>query len=191
MPITPHSTSLYQLGKGTLSIGEWSGTTPPGSYTDVGNCPSLEVEVTEEKLAHYSSRTDTRLKDKEVTLETGYTVNFTLDEIALSNLKIYLKGSLSGVNVIQANTALNKEYAVKFVSNNPVGQDQTWEFWRMTLSPNGAFSLIGEDWATLAFTGEGLADTDNHASSPYFNVTYATTTSTSTTTSSTTTTTTA
>ena len=184
MPASSPSTTLYALGKGVLEIGEWSGATPPlypGGYTDVGNCPKFEVEVTEEKLDHYSSRSGIKRKDKTVTLETGYTCKFSLDEMSVKNLQMFLKATLSGSNVLLANTALDKEYALRFTSDNPVGPNETWEFWRMTLAPDGAFSLIGDEWQTLSFTGTGLADSTNQPTSPYFTVTYATTTTTTTT----------
>jgi len=99
-----------------------------------------------------------------------------------SAIKNFLKGVLSGENVLYANQNLDQEFALKFVSDNPVGPDQKWEFWRCKLSPDGALSLIGDEWLTLSFTAEGLADTENHASSPHFTVTFATTTTTTTTT---------
>jgi len=187
MPIsTSPSTLLYQLGKGIISIGDWVGAVAPTEYTDVGNCPSLSVEVTEEVLDHYSSRSGTKKKDKSITLESGYKLSFDLDEISILNLKMYLKGTLLGQNVIRANTDLNKEYAIKFISDNPTGPDERWEFWKVKLSPNGAFSLIGDDWSKVSFNGEGLADEAGHATSPYFNVTFVTTTSSTTTTTTTT-----
>lgn len=190
MPVdTSPSTTLYTLGRGILSMEEWSGSTPPVSYTDVGNCPRMEVEVTEEKLDHFSSRTGLRQKDKTVVLETGYTLNFDLDEISVRNMQAYLKATLSGGNVLLANMVTDREYALKFVSDNPVGPNEVWEFWRVELSPNGAFSLIGEEYSTLSFTGEGLSDATNHPTSTFFTVTFGTTTTT--TSSSTTTTTTA
>jgi len=184
MPIySSPSTELYQLGKGVLSIGEWSGATPPSSYTDVGNCPTFTITVTEETLAHYSSRSGTRTKDKEVIIETGYTLEFQLDEISSYNLQMFLKASATGSSpiILKANSELTKEYAVKFKSINPAGPNELWQFWRVKLKPNGAFSLIGDDWSKIGFTGEGLADTANHSDSPYFTVTYGTTTTTTTT----------
>jgi len=181
--IASPSPQLYSLGRGIVSIGEWDGTTPPseGEYVDVGNSPRFEVEVTEEKLEHFSSRSGTRLKDKVVVLETGYTLNFDLDEISVYNLQVFLKGTISGP-VIAANQALDKEYAIKFVSDNPVGPNEKWEFWRTQLSPGGAFNLISDEWSLLTMAGDGLADSDNHPTSPFFDVTYATTTTTTTTT---------
>lgn len=189
MPQSP-STENYSLGRGILKIGEWSGATPPtypSSYTDVGNCPSFEVTVTEDRLDHFSSRTGLRLKDKSIVVETGYTLKFKLDEMSVVNMQMFLKATLQGSNVLLANTALNKEFALAFQSDNPVGPNELWQFWRCQLSPDGNFALIGEkEWQTLGFSGEGLADTVGHQTSPYFTVTYATTTSTSTTTTTTT-----
>ena len=186
MPVpTSPNVELYSLGKGIVSIGDWTGSNPPAGYTDVGNSPRFEVEVTEELLDHFSSRAGTRVKDKQVILETGFTLNFDLDEVSVLNLKMYLKATLSGSRTLLANTALRKEYAVKFVSDNPEGYNQIWEFWKVKLSPGGAFSLISDEWSLITFTGEGLADTANHATSPYFTVVFGTTSTTTTTTTTT------
>jgi hypothetical protein len=179
MAVSP-STSNYLLGRGILYIGVWSGSTPPSSYDDVGNCPRFEVEVTEETLDHYSSRSGTREKDKTVILESGYTVNFDLDEVSIANLQKFLKGTLDGEHIILANTALTEEYGLRFISDNPAGPNtqEKWEFWRVKLSPGGSFGLIADEWALLTFTGEGLSDSANHSTSPFFSVTYGTTTTT-------------
>lgn len=177
MPASNPSTTLYTLGRGIVSLAAWSGTSPPGSLNDVGNSPRFEVEVTEETLDHYSSRSGTRTKDKKVVLETGYTLNFDLDEFSVQNLTMYLKGSVSG-NVISANTQLDKEYSVQFVSDNPAGPNETWEFHRCKLTPGGSLNLISDEWSLMSITGEGLADTTNNPTSPYFTVTFATTTTT-------------
>jgi len=175
----PHSTDNYAIGKGILYVGEWDGTTPPtdpGDFSEIGNCPSIEIEPSVEKLAHYSSRSQFRLKDKNPIIEYNYTLNFETDEMAAANLNRYLQGTMSGTNVVQALQAADAEYALKFVSDNPLGPNQTWKFHRVTLSPNGALQLIGEEWLTMSFTAEGLADVANNASSPYMTVTYVTTT---------------
>jgi len=187
MPLVNPNVALYALGKGILYIDEWSGTTPPVSITtDVGNCMDFTVEVTQEKLEHYSSRTDVKTRDKLVVLEVGYTLAFTLDEISIANLQKFLLATLSGTTVLWAATVTNKEYALKFVSDNAAGENETWEFWRCELSPGAAFSLIADEWSTLQFTGSGLSDVTNHSDTPYFSVSWNTTTTTSSTTTSTT-----
>lgn len=184
MPGTNPSTTLYTLGRGVLEIAPWSGATPPsiGDYVDVGNCPKFDVEISEDELDHYSSRAGLKTLDKTVTLQAGYTATFDLDEVSVANMARFLRGTLAG-NVIHALTALTKEYALKFTTDNPAGEDQTWELWRCKLTPGGAFSLIGDDWSKMSFTAKGLADVANHASTPYFDVTWVTTTTTTTTTS--------
>ncbi len=186
------STDLYTLGRGILSIGEWSGTSPPAenTYDDVGVCNTLELELTEERLDHFSRRTSARVKDKIVYLESGYNLRFTLDEISVLNLKMFLKAHQSGSGILRANQALDKEFAIKFVSDNAEGLNQTWRFWRVKLSPAAALGLISDDWMGMQFSAEGLADIANHSTSPFFDATFATatTTSTTSTTSSTTTT---
>ena len=180
---SPHSTDNYAIGKGILYVGEWTGTNPPadpGGFTDMGNCSSIEVEPTVERLAHYSSRTGFRTKDKNPIIQSDYTVNFDLDEVAAVNLNKFLMGTLSGVNVVQALQAADQEFALKFISDNPLGPNQTWKFHRCTLAPNGALNLIGEEWMVMSFTAEGLSDVANNADSPYFTVTFVTTTTTTT-----------
>ena len=177
MPAQNPSTTLYTLGRGIVSVGAWIGASPPGSLSDVGNSPRFEAEVVEELLDHFSSRSGTRDKDKQVTLETGFTLNFDLDELSVSNLAMFLKGSISG-NVISANTQLDKEYEVQFVSDNPAGPNETWEFHRCKLTPGGALNLISDEWSLMTFAGEGLSDVANNPTSPYFTVTFATTTTT-------------
>lgn len=175
MPISSPSTELYTLGRGILSIGAWSGETPPGSVSDVGNCTEFNLTVTEEKLEHYSYRSGIRSKDKEVTLESGYEGNFILDEISQANMLMFFKGTLSGTT-IRANTALDEEYELQFAAANPIGEKNNWTFHRVKLSPNGEFGLISDEWAGLNFSFSGLDDTANNPNSPWFDIEYQTTT---------------
>lgn len=181
-PTSP-STALYVLGRGILSMGVWSGTTPPtdpSGYSDVGACNRLELEVTEEKLDHFSRRTETRKKDKIVTLETGYNISFTLDEISVTNLSRFLRGTVGSNKRIYANQSAGAEFAIKFVSDNAVGLNSIWTFWKVRLAPGAVLGLIADEWLGLQFNGEGLADEANHASSPFFDVWVMTTTTTTT-----------
>lgn len=180
---TPHSTNNYTVGKGIISIAEWTNGSI-GSYQDMGNCPSMEITPTQEKLDHYSSRSGYRTKDKSVIIELGYTLNFELDELAAENLTKFLVGTLSGGNIISALQGTEKEYAIRFVEDNPTGPNKTWNFWKLSIAPGGALNLIGDgsNWASMSFAAEGLADTAGHPTSPYITVTFATTTTTTTTT---------
>lgn len=183
----PHSTDNYVIGKGVLHVAPWVGTTPPtdpGDYSEVGNCPSVEVEPSVERLPHYSSRAQFRTKDKNPVIESNYMVNIECDELAAVNMQKFLMGTLTpnvkGGGTIHAMTNVNQEYALKFVSDNPSGPNKTWKFWRGTIMPNGALQLIGDEWLAMSFQFEGLADVANNPTSQFFDVEYATTTSTTT-----------
>jgi hypothetical protein len=172
-----HNVDNYAIGKGILSIAEWTTTVAPTVFTDLGNAPAVEVQPSVEKLPHYSSRSGLRVKDKNPIIQTEYTINFDLDEISAPNLNYFLMGSLAG-NVVSALQGTDKEYSLKFVSDNPLGPNQTWVFHKVSLAPNGPLQLIGEEWMTMSFAGEGLADVANNPTSPYFTVTFVTTTTT-------------
>lgn len=198
----PHNTGLYvPTGRGILYVGEWVGTTPPtyptdiaagalGDFVDIGNAPSFDIEPATEKRPHYSSREGVNLKDLNPITMLDYNLNFTLDEIAASNLNMFLLGTLDqATRTIAGMQGADKEYAIIFISNNPLGPQSEAYFRRTKISPNGPFQLIGNEYLTMTYMAEGLADTANHPTSPYFDYKMKTTTTTSTTTTSSTTTT--
>ena len=180
---TSPSTDNYMIGKGVLWIAPYATATP--SWVDVGNCPKFEFEPTEEELEHFSSRSGTKELDESIILQVGYNLNFTLDEISVANMQKFLKATLTGVNVLKGNKELANRYCVKFVADNPKGPNATYEFWKVKLTPQGAMSLIGDEFATLNFTGKGFKDA-TRTGQEFFTVTFATTTSTTTTTTTTT-----
>lgn len=169
-----HDVANYTLSRGILSIGAWSGATPPVSLDDMGNCNSLEVEPIVEKLAHYSKRAQTKDKDKTVVLEVGYNLTFELDELAAETLNMFLMGTVSGTpDIILGLQGVSTEYEIEFVENNPEGPNKTWTFHKATIAPNGSIALLGDEWLAMSFAAEGLSDVANNATSPFFTVTYA------------------
>jgi hypothetical protein len=169
------------IGKGVLQIAKWEGGTV-GAYADVGNCPRFEYEMTEQTIEHFSDRNSVREQDQETVIQNGYNLSFVLDEISVENLRMFMKASQSGTRILYANQNVNQQYAIKFISDNPVGPNASYEFWKCKLTPNGAFSLISQDYTVLSFSGKGLAERVGHASSPFFTATFDTTTSSTTTT---------
>lgn len=163
-----HSTDNYTIGKGILWLATYTSGVI-GSYEDIGNAPSIEVEPLIERLPHYSSRTGYRTKDKNPIIQTEYMLRFDLDEPGAINLTRFLMGTRSGVNILGL-MATDAEYSLKFVSDNPTGPNATWYFWRVTIKPAGPMALISEEWSTMSFECEGLADTTGHATSPYITV---------------------
>lgn len=185
-----HNTGLYTpSGRGILYIAPWTNTTPPtypDDYYEVGNCPSFEVEPVRETRPHYSSREGVRLKDLNPTTTLEYMITFECDEISSKNLNKFFMGSHNtSTGIISGLQNVEQEYGLVFVSNNPIGPNQVFYFHRVTIGPNGPLQLIGDEYLSMTFSAEGLADTANNPTSPYFtihNVTTTTTTSTTTTT---------
>lgn len=190
MPLSP-STGLYvPRGRGKLWIAAWSGTTPPSesALVQIGNCPSFEMEPVQERAPHYSSQTGLRTRDLNPVVQTEYNINFTCDELSAQNLAKFLLGSYQAASAtILGLQNTDAEYFLKFVSDNPIGQNYEVRLWRLTLGPNGPLALIGDDYLVLDFAGEGLSDVANNPTSPYFTMRYITTTSTTSSTTSTTT----
>jgi len=196
---TPHNTGLYvPSGRGILYVGEWTGTTPPtyptaytagnlGDFVDVGNATAFDIEPATESRPHHSSREGVNLKDLDPVTSLDYACNFNLDEIAAANLNMFLLGTLDATSrTISGMQGYDKEYAIIFVSNNPIGPQSEGYFRRTKIKPNGPFQLIGNEYLSMTYRAEGLADTAHFPASPYFDYKIKTTTTTSTTTTTTT-----
>jgi len=59
------------------------------------------------------------------------------------------------------------EGRIRFVPDNPVGNNMELLFWRVDLAPGGEVGFIADDWQTMEFTGEILKDETYHSSAPY------------------------
>ncbi len=173
---TPPSVDNLTIGRGKVYIAEFTGATH-GEYVEVGNCPSFEFEPRTEKLAHYTSRSGLRQKDQEIVVQTEYQITFETDELAAENLQRFTGGAVSG-SEIRVLKAPNKFYALKFVTDNPVGPNYTYEFHKCTIASNGSLQLISEEWAKASFTAVGLSDPVNHPDSELATIQFTTTTTT-------------
>ena len=187
LPTSP-STTLYTVGRGILYIGEWSGSTPPISLTDIGAVSGLTVKVLETKQNKYKFRSGVKVKDGIVVMIFDYSLSFVADEKSIFNLKAFLKASLHGTNVLYAGMSLTKEYQIRFRADNLVGYNEVWEFHRVSLSPGNDANLIADDFSKLVFIGEGIPDYTYHSEDPFFDVIEGSTTTTTSTISTTSTT---
>jgi len=71
---------------------------------------------------------------------------------------------------IKAFAQTQVEGFLRFVSDNPAGDQQELKIWRVSLTPAGDTAMIGDDWSTLGFTGEVLKDSTGHPDSPYMDI---------------------
>jgi hypothetical protein len=115
---------------------------------------------------------------------TDYEIDITLSDDKIGRIRIiedgsitagetlhvtYQYGALTYTNISAfANTQVVGK--LRFVSDNPAGNQQELEVWSVSLVPSGDTAMIGDDWSTLGFTGEILKDETNHPLSPYMNI---------------------
>lgn len=187
MPIaSAHSTELYTILRGIVYISNY-GAVP--SWSDLGNCVEMSAELTVDRLEHKTNRARKLVKDKEIVVETGYTVKFVLDEFSQANLAKFFMGTESG-RTIRALQNLSQEYSLKFETNNQAGPNERYIFHRCQISPDGSIQLLStaNEWAKMAFIATGLDDTAYNPLSPMFSVDMITTSSTTSSSSTTTTT---
>jgi hypothetical protein len=77
---------VYTIGKGKLLFKQKG----QNNFHDFGNCTDFKVTTAIDKKEHYSSRSGTKTKDKEVVIQQTATGSFTLDDLLNENLRIYL-----------------------------------------------------------------------------------------------------
>ena len=176
MPAESHSTDLFTIPRGILTVALWSGGTP-GAYYDIGNVLNCELELNVERAERRSGRQPGRIVLKRRVIEKGYKLTMELDEYSQKNLVKFLMGTVAS-GKINALTDIDNEYSLKLVENNDDGPNKIWEFHKGYFSPNGTIALIGEDYVPLPVMFEGLDDSDNHATSPLFDCYYSSTTTT-------------
>jgi len=115
---------------------------------------------------------------------TDYTLDTTLSDDDIGRIKILSTGSITAGETLHVtyqymalsytNIAMFANTQVvgklRFVSDNPAGNQQELEVWSVSLTPSGDTAMIGDDWSTLGFVGEILKDETNHPLSPYANI---------------------
>lgn len=115
---------------------------------------------------------------------TDYEINTALKDDTIGRIKILEGGSITdGVTLhvtyqydaltytnIAAFANTQVVGKLRFVSDNPAGQQQELKIWSVSLTPSGDTAMIGDDWSTLGFQGEILKDEANHPLSPYMDI---------------------
>lgn len=152
------NTDNYRIGKGILRM------LMPGdlAVVDLGSAPEIELELTIERLDHFTPRAGIRSKDRSVILEQGGTLRCVLEEWTARNLSLALMGERDETNpaavtvgVLQTPSIICR---VEFESTNSVGPKWDFVFPRVEFVPSASLNLISEEWAPIEVTGEILYD---------------------------------
>lgn len=115
---------------------------------------------------------------------TDYEVDTTLSDDSIGRINVLEGGAITDLEVLHityaystlsytnismfANTQVIGK--LRFVSDNPAGNQQELQIWSVSLTPSGDTAMIGDDWSTLGFVGEILKDETNHPLSPYADI---------------------
>lgn len=133
------ATRDYTLGKGKVLFK------PSGEdgYIDLGNAPAFAVNLSIDKLEHFSSREGLSKKDLEVITKLGLGGTFTLDEPNSENLRMFVMSS-----GVAADAQAGGSTAASDITNIVLDR-----WYPMTLAGTGTASLPGG--------GATVADSEN------------------------------
>ena len=83
-------------------------------------------------------------------------------------LKVEYSYAVVSLPKVQAGVSSFIEGKVRFVGKPATGPTWEVEVWKVSVSPEGALSLIGDDFAEFTLKAAVLADTSGHPTEPYF-----------------------
>jgi hypothetical protein len=151
----------YYIGKGVVSFRK-SGDS---DFRDMGNASVFEIAPEIEQLAHYSSRSGVKTKDRNVTTQKGGKLNITLDEWSFENLRLALLGgnaeqNSSGHNTFAIFGADQIDGEIRFVGTNDVGPRFQLDVPNVSFIPGKSVNPISEGWGVLELVGDLLALAD-------------------------------
>ena len=149
------TTKLY-VGKGIVSY-KGDGDV---DYVEMGNAPSVALQLSQETLDHYSSQEGIKQKDKTVTISQSGTLTLTLEEITARNLRLAMMGDSEtdsdGNTIINVGTQSSVEGWIRFRGTNSVGLQLNYDA-KVSIRPSDPFNFVGDDWGQLSLTAEVLA----------------------------------
>lgn len=82
------STDNYTIGGARIVFAERISVGVYDEYRDLGNIVSASIASEIDRLQHFTAKTGTRAKDREVVRETSFNINFTFDEPNVDNLNL-------------------------------------------------------------------------------------------------------
>jgi hypothetical protein len=136
----------YVLGRGRLYFAPFQpGTQTPSHFRYIGNTPELNISVSSDVLAHYSSESGVREKNDSVTTQTDRTGSFMTDNIDAENLALFFFGSVSAVT--QASGSVTNENV------GPAGGVIKGGFYQLGASPANPTGV--RSISALSVTGTG------------------------------------
>jgi hypothetical protein len=142
------------IGKGAWYFTPSGG----GSRRHMGNAASAEITANIETLAHYSSMSGIKTKDREVAVQKSGVVKIVLEEWTAKNLALALMASEGQNTAGELELDIMSEDLIRgvleFEAANTVGPQWDYYFPSVAFKPSGAVSPISEEWGTIEVEGE-------------------------------------
>jgi hypothetical protein len=152
------NTGNLKIGKGICSFKREGSA----EYVDLGNVTDVVLTADVETLDHFTSRSGVRSKDLVVTLSNGGQVQFTMEEFTPHNIGLKLVGDVDELAVggpeIDIWSLASIVGAFRFVGTNDVGPKLTVDLFKVSITPDGDFGLIEDDWGNMQVNAEVLKD---------------------------------
>ena len=166
MPTAPNTENYTVPGGIKLYINTGSGE------RDLGNIVEIDLEPGQDLLEHFTNRSGKRVKDKEIVLEDKLTINFTLDEPNIANMKLYFRGGdvldEGSTQKIAIAATPSIEGTARLECFPTSGRGIRWEayFGKMTIKAKGAMKLDDKTWMPIPMTIEVLDNSSVDATYP-------------------------
>jgi len=133
---------------------------------DLGNIVEIDMEPGQELLEHFTNRSGKRMKDKQIILEDKLTINFTLDEANIDNMKLFFRGGDITDDGLSKKIAIANlgtiEGSVRLECFPSTGRGIRWEcfFGKAAILPKGSMKLDDKTWMPIPMTIEVLDNTN-------------------------------
>lgn len=102
MPLTNKDTENYVIARGDVFFAPKKADGTLGGERNLGEAPSVSLNITSESVKHYRSNRGVRVQDRSVPVQTDRGAKFGLDEINPRNLAMLLLGTSELVAIASA-----------------------------------------------------------------------------------------
>jgi hypothetical protein len=147
------------LGRGKILFSLFKqGTHTPAGFRYVGNTPSFNLTISQDKLDHFSSDAGVRVKDKSIILQVDYSGNLVMDDLNSANLSLFFFGNQSTLSQTSATaqsesftgTTQGYAYQLGMTTGNPTGVRQISN---VVVTVSASSKTLGTDYTIDAARG--------------------------------------
>lgn len=174
----------YFRGQGRVFVGTRDVDGEPVALRDIGNCPELMIETTQDVVEHKESQTGEKRVDLRIYTGTAANIMFTCENTEKENWALAFQGAfgadipadtVSGtpaMEVIEAFNTPREDYYMVFEGLNTVESKNpvTVTMFKVSLESAQQIALIGDDLVAFQLRGSILYDSLHEDQGGFFTV---------------------